>query len=60
MHNIRPEGQMWPTEAFYLARKAHNFAYFVCLFIKTSFEEEKMLFLALEHDKKKFLVRHEI
>ncbi len=27
MHNIRPAGQMWPAEAFYLARKAHHFAF---------------------------------
>ncbi len=35
---IRPAGQkMWPVEAFYLARKAHNFAYLAPL--KTSFEK---------------------
>jgi hypothetical protein len=34
-HNIRPAGQIWPTEAFYPARKvrkAHDFANLDCLF----------------------------
>ena len=24
MHNIRPQGQIWPVEAFYLANQAQN------------------------------------
>jgi hypothetical protein len=31
MHNIRPAGQMWPAEAFNLARETLNFAT-VCFF----------------------------
>ena len=31
VHNIRPAGKMWPTEAFYLARKAQNVIYSACL-----------------------------
>jgi len=27
MHNIRPAGQMWPAEAFNLARKAQIYVY---------------------------------
>jgi hypothetical protein len=42
MHNIRPAGQMWPAEAFYLARKEHICAYLACLFpIKTQFKNVK-------------------
>jgi len=26
MHNIRPAGQMWPLEAFYMARNPKTFA----------------------------------
>jgi hypothetical protein len=37
VHNIRPAGQMWPAEAFYLARKDHNLAYLACLFHKNIF-----------------------
>ncbi len=32
MHNIRPAGQMWPAEAFYLARKAQDFAFVAFIF----------------------------
>ena len=35
MHNIWPVGQMWPAEAFYLARKAQNFILKACLLEKT-------------------------
>ncbi len=34
MHNIRPAGQMWPAEAFNLARKVLNFNYLACSFPK--------------------------
>ena len=38
VHNIRPAGQMWPAEAFYLARKAKNFIHSACLLEKTPSE----------------------
>jgi len=39
MNNIRPAGQMWPAEAFNLARKTPNFVYFASFFWKkTPFE----------------------
>jgi len=28
MHNIRPAGQMWPAEAFNVARETPNFVYY--------------------------------
>ncbi len=34
MHKIRPAGQMWPAEAFYLAHKVLKFDYLACLFPK--------------------------
>jgi len=34
MHNIRPAGQMWPAEAFNLARELPNFVYFASFFGK--------------------------
>jgi hypothetical protein len=52
---------MWPAEAFYLARKAHNLAYLACLLLKTSFKNEKTCkFWPLNMTTKKFLARHEI
>ena len=36
MHNIRPPGQMWPAEAFYLARKVQNFIRSACLLDKNT------------------------
>jgi hypothetical protein len=35
MHNIRPAGEMWPAEAFNLARELQNF---ILSLIKTLFE----------------------
>jgi hypothetical protein len=32
MHNIRRAGQMWPAEAFNVARKTPNFVYFASFF----------------------------
>ncbi len=54
VHNIRPAGQMWPAEAFYMAHKAHNLAYLAWLFHKNILSKNKnMYILALEHDNKK-------
>ncbi len=39
MHNIWPAGQMWPAEAFNLAREAQNFVYLACFF------HEKILYM---------------
>jgi len=36
MHNIRPACQMWPTEAFNLARKTPNSVYFASFFGKNT------------------------
>jgi len=38
MHKILPKGQMWPAEAFYLARKAQNFLILLVSLIKILFE----------------------
>ena len=35
MHNIRPTGQMWPAEAFNLARRVKKFIHLACLLEKT-------------------------
>jgi hypothetical protein len=40
MHNIRPAGQMWPPEGFYLARAALSFA---CFFHENIIDEKKIL-----------------
>jgi len=34
MHNIWPAGQMWPAEAFNLARETPNFLHFASFFGK--------------------------
>jgi len=36
MHNIQPAGQMWPAEAFNLARETPNFVYFASFFGKNT------------------------
>ena len=60
MHNIRPRGQMWPAEAFNLARETPNFVYFVSL-IKTPIECVKTYQLwPFDMEKNPFLARHEI
>ena len=43
MHSVRPGGQMWPAEAFNLARKAQNFLLSPCLIEKTPFEWEAQI-----------------
>ncbi len=35
MHNIRPAGQMWPTEAFSLDHEAQTFVQLACFFHKS-------------------------
>jgi hypothetical protein len=56
MHNIRPAGQMWPAEAFNLAREAPNFVYFACFFDKnTLWMCYNLWILALGYVKKIFL-----
>jgi len=55
MHNIRPAGQMWPAEAFNLARKTPKFVYFSPFFGKTPFECVKTYHLwPLDMSKKNF------
>jgi hypothetical protein len=59
MHNLRPVVQMWSAEAFYLSRRAHNFTYLACIFLKGIFCMCKnMRVLVLEPNNKKFLARH--
>jgi len=39
MHNIQyagQMGQMWPSEAFNMARETPNFVYFACFFDKST------------------------
>jgi len=36
MHNIWPAGQMWPVEAFNLARETPNLVYFAFFFGKNT------------------------
>ena len=57
IHNIRPAGQMWPGEAFNLARKAWNFMHSSCLFDKWV---KNISILALWYARNLFLARHEI
>jgi len=60
MHNIRPTGQMWPMEAFNLAREAPNCVYFACFFDKnTLWMCYNLLMLALGYVKN-FLLAHDI
>ena len=61
MHNIRPAGQMWLTEALNLARTANFFALLPCFFDRnTLWRRKNVSFLALEYCKNNFLARHEI
>ncbi len=36
MYNIRPAGQIWPTEAFNQAHETINFVYFASFFAKNT------------------------
>jgi len=60
MHNIRPAGQMWPVEAFNLARETPKFVYFASFLEKTPFECVKTYHLWPLDMSKKILARHEI
>ncbi len=59
IHNIRPAGQMWPAESFYMARNCLQ--YQIDCLIETHFEQGKnMIVKALKDSKKIFLARHKI
>jgi hypothetical protein len=53
-----PRRQLWTAVAFTLARKAQNFALYVCSTHKKSFECVKKIFILALERSKKIVARH--
>jgi hypothetical protein len=60
MNNIQPAGQMWPEEAFNLARKTQILFFSILSLVKTPFECVKTYQLWSLDMSKKNLSRHAI